>query len=294
MGSRLVDTRLTAPLAALEPILHRHDAVEVLAKDEPFLRALRAALASVPDLERTFTRVGAARTPAPRDLLTLRDGLAAAHRVGFLLASWDPALFDHRGPRGRRAGAAEGGGEGAAGVPAYLRAPLRRAAAAAGARALSCARDELDAALFAAARADFDVSWAGGSGCVGGAAAEAAESAEAAEPEAEGAPLGRATAEPEAEGAPLGRATAEPEAEGAPLGVVGDAWAARRAALRASSILSQCAALLTAPLEEEAVASDALEDAASAEGRGAPPARAPTDALLIASAAGTLAQLRRA
>lgn len=117
MGSRLLDSRIVNPLASLDPILHRLDAVEVLAGDVPTEKAyhggglasqsksmnlaVQAALSPIPDIERCFTRLSASyggRVSA-RDLLIIRDGLAAAQRLGLLLASWNPALYDVRGLR---------------------------------------------------------------------------------------------------------------------------------------------------------------------------------------------------
>jgi DNA mismatch repair ATPase MutS len=88
LGSRLLDARLCAPLAAAVPIRHRLDAVAWCVQDAPLRAALRHALGQVPDLERCMQRISLGRG-TPRDLTSVRDGLAAAQRVGLLLATQD-------------------------------------------------------------------------------------------------------------------------------------------------------------------------------------------------------------
>lgn len=107
VGSRLLDGRICAPLAAIEPILHRLDAVEAFADERApsadaalrtssrvsVRRAVLKAASAVPDLERAFTRVVSAIRPTSRDLVVIRDGLSAAHKLGLQVAAWDTTLF---------------------------------------------------------------------------------------------------------------------------------------------------------------------------------------------------------
>lgn len=98
MGSRLLDARLCTPLASASPVHRRLDGVAHFAERPPLRESVRAALGAVPDLERTLQRVVVGRG-APRDLQQLRDGLAAARRLGLLLATQDFVLH-HPPPRG--------------------------------------------------------------------------------------------------------------------------------------------------------------------------------------------------
>jgi DNA mismatch repair protein MutS len=76
-GARLLAQRLQAPLTDPAAIAARHDTVAYLA-DTTRLRAdIRAALAKVPDLARALSRLSLGRG-GPRDLSSLRDGLAQA------------------------------------------------------------------------------------------------------------------------------------------------------------------------------------------------------------------------
>ncbi|WP_375451157.1 DNA mismatch repair protein MutS [uncultured Devosia sp.] len=76
-GSRLLATRLAAPLCDAEAINQRLDAVSWLV-DNPVLRdRLRAELKSVPDLARALTRLALERG-GPRDLAAIGLGVSAA------------------------------------------------------------------------------------------------------------------------------------------------------------------------------------------------------------------------
>ncbi|MEK9970856.1 MAG: DNA mismatch repair protein MutS, partial [Ferrovibrio sp.] len=76
-GARLLAQRLQAPLTDPAAIAARHDAVAALV-DTARLRAdIRAALSKVPDLARALSRLSLGRG-GPRDLSSLRDGLAQA------------------------------------------------------------------------------------------------------------------------------------------------------------------------------------------------------------------------
>jgi DNA mismatch repair protein MutS len=76
-GARLLAQRLQAPLTDPAAIAARHDAVAVLADTARLRGDLRAALAKVPDLSRALSRLSLGRG-GPRDLSSLRDGLAQA------------------------------------------------------------------------------------------------------------------------------------------------------------------------------------------------------------------------
>ena len=58
MGRRKLRDWVLQPLARLESIVERHDAVEAFVKDRELLRGLREALADIRDLERLIVRLG--------------------------------------------------------------------------------------------------------------------------------------------------------------------------------------------------------------------------------------------
>ena len=84
MGARLLRAWLIRPLARIEPILDRLDAVEELAFHATDRSRLRDALAAVQDMERLVSRA-AMGTAGPRDLGALRRSLAAIPRVRAVL-----------------------------------------------------------------------------------------------------------------------------------------------------------------------------------------------------------------
>ncbi|MFC0812612.1 DNA mismatch repair protein MutS [Paracoccus panacisoli] len=90
-GARLLERRLSAPSRDLAEIRRRHAAVATLADDPARAEALRAALASVPDLDRALSRLALDRG-GPRDLGAIRAGLAAAARIADIPGAADPAL----------------------------------------------------------------------------------------------------------------------------------------------------------------------------------------------------------
>ena len=102
LGSRLLDSRLGTPLAAAGPIARRLDGVQFFVREGGghLRESVRAALAAVPDLERTLQRVCLGRG-SPRDLQLVRDGLTSARALGVLLASRDHILH-HPQPQGIR------------------------------------------------------------------------------------------------------------------------------------------------------------------------------------------------
>ncbi|MEO8810289.1 MAG: DNA mismatch repair protein MutS [Rhodanobacter sp.] len=79
MGARLLRRWLTRPLRSRPVLRRRHQAIGALI-DNRRCENLRDQLRSIGDLERILARV-ALRSARPRDLSTLRDGLAAAPRV---------------------------------------------------------------------------------------------------------------------------------------------------------------------------------------------------------------------
>ena len=76
-GGRLLAERLAGPLTDPAAIATRQDAVAFLLDDRDLRAAMRAELARAPDLVRALSRLSLDRG-GPRDLASLRDGLAAA------------------------------------------------------------------------------------------------------------------------------------------------------------------------------------------------------------------------
>jgi len=85
IGSRLLRAWLLRPLATLEPIRDRLDAVEELAFRTTERGKFREAIKSVQDLERLVARA-ALGTAGPRDLVGLKQSLAALPRARTILA----------------------------------------------------------------------------------------------------------------------------------------------------------------------------------------------------------------
>jgi len=74
-GARELASRLAAPLADLEAITARHEAVAFLLGDTTLRASLRATLKGAPDLARALARLALDRF-APRDLAALQTGFA--------------------------------------------------------------------------------------------------------------------------------------------------------------------------------------------------------------------------
>lgn len=74
MGARLLRSWLSQPLAAVEPIRRRQEAVQTFIENTPRLDGFRAQLVSVRDLERTLGRLSSGSGNA-RDLTALRTAL---------------------------------------------------------------------------------------------------------------------------------------------------------------------------------------------------------------------------
>ena len=84
MGGRLLRAWLLRPLVALERIQDRLDAVEDFAFRSTARAKLRDALKNVHDIERLVARA-ALGTAGPRDLVSLRQSIAALPRVRLVL-----------------------------------------------------------------------------------------------------------------------------------------------------------------------------------------------------------------
>ncbi len=91
MGARLLRRWLNRPLRARDILRRRHQAVGMLV-DRHAHETLREPLRGVGDLERILARV-ALRSARPRDLSTLRDGLACAPVLRAQIATLDSPLL---------------------------------------------------------------------------------------------------------------------------------------------------------------------------------------------------------
>ena len=90
MGARLLRSWLSQPLAAVEPICRRQEAVQKFIGDSSGLDAFRAQLASVRDLERTLGRLSSGSGNA-RDLAALRQALEQIPAVKQIVSSVGPS-----------------------------------------------------------------------------------------------------------------------------------------------------------------------------------------------------------
>ncbi len=79
-GARLLESWLAAPLAEMAPILARQHAWLWLLASPDAARRLRDALRTAPDIARALSRLSLGRG-SPRDLLSIRDGIRAAHEA---------------------------------------------------------------------------------------------------------------------------------------------------------------------------------------------------------------------
>jgi DNA mismatch repair protein MutS len=91
MGARLLRRWLNRPLRNHATLRLRHQAVGALI--DHGTAALRETLRGIGDLERILARV-ALRSARPRDLSTLRDGLAAAPSLRETIIDWNSPLLD--------------------------------------------------------------------------------------------------------------------------------------------------------------------------------------------------------
>jgi DNA mismatch repair protein MutS len=92
MGARLLRGWLLRPLANLEPIQDRLDAVEEFAFRSTERGKLRETLRAVTDVERLISRA-ALGTAGPRDLVSLRQSISAVPRVRALLSDMQAPLL---------------------------------------------------------------------------------------------------------------------------------------------------------------------------------------------------------
>jgi DNA mismatch repair protein MutS len=79
-GSRLLAQRLAAPLTDIAAIARRHDAVEAFVHNGDLRETVRGILRGAPDVSRAVARLTVDRG-GPRDLASLRDGIAAAEAM---------------------------------------------------------------------------------------------------------------------------------------------------------------------------------------------------------------------
>ncbi|MDR3211714.1 MAG: DNA mismatch repair protein MutS [Planctomycetota bacterium] len=84
-GSRLLRSWLLRPLAEVEPIRKRQEAVMELRQENSWRQEIRTLLADLPDLERIAARLAAHRA-SPRDLVALAGGCRILPRLAACLA----------------------------------------------------------------------------------------------------------------------------------------------------------------------------------------------------------------
>lgn len=87
-GSRLLASRIAAPLADADKINARLDMVATAVADTGFTSDLRKALRAVPDITRALTRLTLDRG-GPRDLLSIGQAISGAHDIAALLGAKD-------------------------------------------------------------------------------------------------------------------------------------------------------------------------------------------------------------
>ncbi len=92
-GARMLAARLAAPLTDPAAIAKRFDAIQLFLDNSMLRGDLIAHLRRCPDMIRALSRLSVQRG-GPRDLLAIRDGLAAAAEIHALLRHLDSALPD--------------------------------------------------------------------------------------------------------------------------------------------------------------------------------------------------------
>ena len=98
-GGRALAGWIAAPLTDIAAIADRQDGWTWLAAEPERARALRAALRGAPDIARALARLSLGRG-APRDLASLRDGLACARAAAASIAAESlPAILSQAGSR---------------------------------------------------------------------------------------------------------------------------------------------------------------------------------------------------
>ena len=91
-GARELSARLAAPLTDPHAINLRLDAVEWCLEARDLREKIRTRLKAAPDMARALSRLSLGRG-GPRDLASIRDGLAAAHALAALLETAPTALL---------------------------------------------------------------------------------------------------------------------------------------------------------------------------------------------------------
>lgn len=92
MGARMLRDWVLRPLAELDGIVARHDAVETLLNDRSLLHNIRGAFGNVRDLARLIARIGAGSGNA-RDLVAVKLSLAALPEVRMLISESSSPLL---------------------------------------------------------------------------------------------------------------------------------------------------------------------------------------------------------
>ncbi|MGJ8582856.1 MAG: DNA mismatch repair protein MutS [Marinosulfonomonas sp.] len=85
-GARLLERRLSSPSRDLSAIHGRLDSIDFLVEDARLRNDLRDALRNVPDMDRALSRLSLDRG-GPRDLASIRDGMAQAAEIANTLSS---------------------------------------------------------------------------------------------------------------------------------------------------------------------------------------------------------------
>ncbi|MGO8929192.1 MAG: DNA mismatch repair protein MutS [Limisphaerales bacterium] len=98
MGARRLRDWLSQPLATVEPIRRRQEAVQTFVENSAGLEELRAQLAQVRDLERTLGRLSAG-TGNARDLIALRTALEQIPRLKQIVRELIKGDAERSGPR---------------------------------------------------------------------------------------------------------------------------------------------------------------------------------------------------
>ncbi len=88
-GARLLEHRLSSPACRLDTILARQEGVSFLRAQTRLRSDLRAALRSVPDLDRALSRLALDRA-GPRDMVAIRNALEQAETIAAQLDSASP------------------------------------------------------------------------------------------------------------------------------------------------------------------------------------------------------------
>lgn len=91
-GGRLLARRLSAPLTDLEAINARLDLVEAMGADPKLAEAVRNALATMPDVERSLSRLNLGHG-GPRDVLALARGIHAGTAMAAAITSRGSSLM---------------------------------------------------------------------------------------------------------------------------------------------------------------------------------------------------------